>query len=220
MAYAENVIRKMTMAVVKVYDQDRQEAGEIALAPDVFEVEVRPEILNLVTRAQRAAKRAGTHAAKTRAQVRGGGAKPWRQKGSGRARAGSNRSPIWRGGGIIFGPQPRDYSFKVNAKVRVLAIKMALSSRLAGDALMVLKSIELPEAKTKHFAKIAGALGLEKALIVAGGVQETLVRCARNIPGITLTTAEGLNVYDILKHKQLVLLQEAVEPIQARFAKK
>ena len=208
------------MAVVKVYDQDRKESGEMTLAPDVFEVEVRPEILNLVARAQLAAKRAGTHAVKTRSLVSGGGAKPWRQKGSGRARAGSNRSPIWRGGGIIFGPQPREYNFKVNAKVRVLAMKMALSSRLAGDALMVVKGIELPDAKTRHFAKIAGALGLEKALIVAGGAQEALARCARNIPGITLTTAEGLNVYDILKHKQLVLLQEAVEPIQARFAKK
>ncbi|MCL1986105.1 MAG: 50S ribosomal protein L4 [Betaproteobacteria bacterium] len=208
------------MAVVKVYDQDKKETGEVTLASDVFEVEVRPEILNLVARAQLAAKRAGTHAVKTRARVSGGGAKPWRQKGSGRARSGSNRSPIWRGGAIIFGPQPRDYSFKVNAKVRALAMKMALSSRLAGDALMVVKGIELPEAKTRHFVKVADALGLEKALVVAGGVQETLVRSARNIPGITLITAEGLNVYDILKHKQLVLLQDAVEPIQARFAAK
>ena len=208
------------MAVVKVYDQDKQEAGEVTLVSEVFEVEVRPEILNLVTRAWRAAKRAGDHVTKTRSQVRGGGAKPWRQKGSGRARAGTNRSPIWRGGGITFGPQQRDHSFKVNAKVRALAMKMALSSRLAGDALMVIKGIELPEAKTKHFAKIAGVLGLEKALIVAGGAQETLERCARNIPGITLTTAERLNVYDILKHKQLVLLQDAVEPVQARYVKK
>jgi large subunit ribosomal protein L4 len=208
------------MAVVKVYDQDKQETGEVTLVSDVFEVEVRPEILNLVTRAQRAAKRAGTHAVKTRSRVRGGGAKPWRQKGSGRARAGSNRSPIWRGGGIVFGPQPRDYSFKVNAKVRALAMKMALSSRLAGNALMVVKGIELPEAKTRHFAKIAGVLGLEKALIVSDGVQESLARCTRNIPGISLTTAERLNVYDILNHKQLVLLQDAVAPVQARFAAK
>ena len=208
------------MAVVKVYDQDRQEAGEVTLASDVFEVEVRAEILNLVARAQLAAKRAGSHSTKTRSRVRGGGAKPWRQKGSGRARAGSNRSPIWRGGAIAFGPQPRDYAFKVNAKVRALALRMALSSRFEADALMVVKGIELPEAKTRHFAKVAGALGLEKALIVAGGAQETLARAARNIPGITLITAEGLNVYDILKHRQLVLLQDAVEPIQARFARK
>ncbi len=208
------------MAVVKIYDQDKQEAGELTLAPEVFEVEVRPEILNLVTRARRAAKRAGTHAVKTRAHVSGGGAKPWRQKGSGRARAGSNRSPIWRGGAIVFGPQPRDYSFKVNAKVRALALKMALSSRLAGDALLVLKGVDLPEAKTKHFAKIAGALGLSKALIVAAGPQETLERSSRNLPGISLTTPDKLNVYDILNHKQLVLLADAVEPVQARFAAK
>jgi len=208
------------MAVVKVYNQDRQEAGEVTLASDVFEVEVRPEILNLVARAKLAAERAGTHAVKTRSRVRGGGAKPWRQKGSGRARAGSNRSPVWRGGGVAFGPQPRDYSFKVNAKVRALAMKMALSSRLADDALLVVNGIELPEAKTRFFAKIAGALGLKKALIVSGGVQDTLARCARNIPGISLTTVERLNVYDILKHKQLVLLQDAVEPVQARFAAK
>jgi large subunit ribosomal protein L4 len=208
------------MAVVKVYDQDNKEAGELTLASDIFEVEVRPEILNMVARAHLAAKRAGSHSTKTRSQVRGGGAKPWRQKGSGRARAGSNRSPSWRGGGITFGPQPRDYSFKVNAKVRALAMKMALSSRLADNALMVVKGIELPEAKTKHFARIAGALGLEKALIVAGGAQEALARSARNIPGITLISAEGLNVYEILKHRQLVLLQDSVEPIQARFAKK
>jgi len=208
------------MAVVKMYDQDKREAGEVTLAPDVFEVEVQAEILNLVARAQRAAQRAGTHAVKTRAQVRGGGAKPWRQKGSGRARAGSNRSPIWRGGAIVFGPQPRDHSFKVNAKVRALAMKMALSSRLADDALLVVKNIELPEAKTRHFVKIAGALGLQKALIVTGDAQEALARSARNIPGITLITAAGLNVYEILKHKQLVLLQDAVEPVQARFVKK
>jgi large subunit ribosomal protein L4 len=206
------------MAVVKVYDQDRREAGEVTLAPEVFEVEVRPEILNLVTRAQRAAARAGTHAVKTRGKVSGGGAKPWRQKGSGRARAGSNRSPIWRGGGIVFGPQPREYAFKVNAKVRALAMRMALSSRLAGEALLVVKGIDLPEAKTRHFAGIAAALGLDKALIVIGGEREALLRSSRNLPGISLTTPERLNVYDILKHKQLVLLQDAVEPVQARFA--
>ena len=117
------------MATVKVYDQNKQESGDITLSSDVFEVEVRPEILNLVVRAQMAAKRAGTHKAKTRAFVSGGGVKPWKQKGTGRARAGSNRSPVWRGGAIVFGPQPRDYSFKVNSKVRALAMKMALSSR-------------------------------------------------------------------------------------------
>lgn len=208
------------MATVKVYDQDKQESGQVTLASDVFEVEVRPEILNLVARAQMAAKRAGTHNAKTRAFVSGGGAKPWKQKGTGRARSGSNRSPIWRGGAIVFGPSPRDYGFKVNSKVRALALKMALSSRLAGETLMVVKGIELPEAKTKHFAKVAGVLGLNKALIVAPEEDSVLSRSARNIPGLTLTTPDRLSVVEILKHKQLVLLEGAVEPVQARFARK
>ena len=208
------------MATVKVYDQNKQESGEITLASDVFEIEVRPEILNLVARAQMAAKRAGTHNAKTRAFVSGGGVKPWKQKGTGRARAGSNRSPIWRGGAVIFGPSPRDYSFKVNSKVRALALKMALSSRLAAETLMVVKGIVLPEAKTKHFAKVADTLGLTKALIVAPEESVELTRSARNIPGLTLTTVDRLSVLEILKHKQLVLLEGAVESVQARFAKK
>ena len=207
------------MAVVKVYDQNKQESGEITLASDVFEVEVRPEILNLVVRAQLAAKRAGTHAAKTRAFVSGGGVKPWKQKGTGRARSGSNRSPVWRGGAVIFGPQTRDYSFKVNSKVRALAMKMALSSRLASDGLMVVKGIDLAEAKTKMFAQVAGALSLEKALIITAEDNKNLTLSSRNIPGITLTTPERLSVYEILKHKQLVILESAVEPVQARFAK-
>ena len=207
------------MATVKVYDQNKQESGDITLASDVFEVEVRPEILNLVVRAQMAAKRAGTHKAKTRAFVSGGGVKPWKQTGTGRARAGSNRSPVWRGGAIVFGPQPRDYSFKVNSKVRALAMKMALSSRLAAENLLVVKGIELPEAKTKHFAKVAGTLGLNKALIVTAEESEALTRSARNIPGITLTTPDRLSVLEILRHKQLVLLEGAVAPVQARFEK-
>lgn len=180
------------MATVKVYDQNKQECGELTLSADVFEVEARPEILNLVVRAQMAAKRAGTHMAKTRAFVSGGGVKPWKQKGTGRARSGSNRSPVWRGGAIVFGPQPRDYSFKVNSKVRALAMKMALSSRLAAENLLVVKGIELPEAKTKHFAKVAGTLGLNKALIVTAEESEVLTRSARNIPGITLTDRKSV----------------------------
>ena len=204
------------MAVVKVYDQDKTEQGELTLAPEVFEVAVRPEILHLVVRAQLAAKRAGTHSTKTRGMVSGGGVKPWRQKGTGRARAGSNRSPVWRGGAILFGPQPRNYEFKVNKKVRKLALRMALSSRLAGDNLLVVKGIDLPEAKTKLFAKVAGALGLSKALIIAPEESRNLVLSSRNVPGITLTTPDRLSVYEILKHKQLVLLEDAVEPVETR----
>lgn len=208
------------MATMTVFDQNKVKAGEVTLAPEVFEVEARPEILNLVVRAQMAAKRAGTHQTKTRAFVSGGGNKPWKQKGTGRARSGSNRSPIWRGGAIVFGPQPRDYSFKVNSKVRALALKMALSSRLAAENLLVVKAIELPEAKTKHFAKVADTLGLTKALIVTPEVDEALSRSARNIPGLTLTTPDRLSVLEVLRHKQLVLLEGAVSPVQARFEKK
>lgn len=205
------------MATVKVYDQAHQEAGEMALAPDVFEVEPRPEILNFVVRSQMAARRSGTHSAKTRAQVSGGGVKPWKQKGTGRARAGSNRSPIWRGGAIIFGPQPREYGFKVNSKIRALALRMALSSRLQKDALLVVNSIELAEPKTKLFAKVAGALGLDKALVVLPEENEVLLRASANLPGVSMTTPGQLNVWQILKHKQLVLLKDAVEQIEARF---
>lgn len=204
------------MAVVKVYDQNKNEAGDVTLASEVFEVEVRPEILNLVVRAQRAAKRAGTHCAKTRAFVSGGGVKPWKQKGTGRARSGSNRSPVWRGGAVIFGPTPRSYEFKVNKKVRALALRMALSSRLAEDNLMVVKAIELAEVKTKAFAKVAGTLGLAKALMVIPGADEKLELSARNLPGITVTTPDQLSVYEILKHPQLVVLEGAIAPIETR----
>ena len=207
------------MAVMKVYDQNKQEAGEVTLAPEVFEVEVRPEILNLVVRAYRAAQRAGTHAAKTRAFVSGGGKKPFKQKGTGNARQGSNRSPIMRGGAIIFGPQPRDYSFKVNKKVRALALRMALSSRVA-DGLMVVKGIELAEAKTKLFAGVAKNLGLTKALVVAApeenGVNPTLALAARNLPGSTLVTPDAVNVYDVLNCKQLVVLEGALPHLEER----
>ena len=204
------------MAVVKVYDQNKTEQGECILAPEVFEVAVKPEILHLVVRAQLAAKRAGTHNAKTRAQVSGGGNKPWRQKGTGHARSGSNRSPVWRGGAIVFGPQPRSYDFKVNKKIRSLAMRMALSSRLASDNLIVVKNIDLAEPKTKLFAEVAGKLGLGKALIVAPEESRNLALSSRNVPGITLTTPDQLSVYEILKHKQLVLLEGAVEPVETR----
>lgn len=206
------------MAVLKVYDQNNKEAGEVTLAPEVFEIPVRPEILHLVVRAQRASWRSGTHATLTRSMMKGGGAKPWRQKGTGRARSGSNISPIWTGGAVLFGPQPRDYSFKINKKVRKLALKMALSARVFDNKLTVINKIELAEAKTKHFAQVAKNLGLKKALLVLPEADETLVRSARNIQGITLCTPEGLSVYDILNHPQLILMEGAVEGVMKRLA--
>lgn len=207
------------MATIKIFDQNKQETGETTLAPEVFEVVARPEILNFVVRSQMAARRSGTHNAKTRAQVSGGGNKPWKQKGTGRARAGSNRSPIWRGGAVIFGPVPRDYGFKVNKKIRELAMKMALSSKLQSNSLMVVNKIDLEEPKTRLFAAIANKLGLEKALIVTPEENETLVRSSRNIPGIATTTPAQLNVLEILDYKQLVILEGAIKPIESRFIK-
>lgn len=206
------------MAQVTVFDQDKKQAGSVTLSPEVFEVPVRAEILNLVVRSIRASWRAGTHQTLTRSMMKGGGAKPWRQKGTGRARSGSNISPVWTGGAVTFGPQPRDYSFKVNKKVRRLALKMALSSRLAGESLMVVKDIALPEAKTKHFAKVRNALGLEKALVVVPTEAHSLMLAGRNIPGVTVLAPEQLNVYDVLNHKQLVLLEGVIESVTARLS--
>ncbi len=204
------------MATVTVFDQLKKEVGSLDLAPEVYEVEVRPEILHLVVRAQLAAKRAGTHSVKTRAYVSGGGKKPWKQKGTGHARSGSNRSPVWRGGAVIFGPQPRSYEFKVNRKVRRLALKMALSSRLAEENLMVLKGIDMPEIKTKKFAEVAKGLGLEKALIVFQEADKNLLLSARNLPGIKLLAADKLNVYDVLLYPKLVMLESAAVSVQER----
>ena len=204
------------MATVTVFDQSKKEVGSLDLSPEIFEVEVRPEIMHLVVRAQLAAKRVGTHSTKTRAFVSGGGKKPWKQKGTGHARAGSSRSPIWRGGAVIFGPQPRSYEFKVNRKVRRLALKMALSSRLSEDTLLVLKGIDLPDFKTKRFAEVAKTLGLEKALIVFTEVDNNLLLSARNLPGIKLLPADKLNAYDVLLYPKLVMLESAAVSVQER----
>ncbi|MDR2075463.1 MAG: 50S ribosomal protein L4 [Desulfovibrio sp.] len=206
------------MAEVSVYDQEKRQTGSVTLAPEIFEVPVRPEILNLVVRAARAEWRAGTHSTLTRSRMKGGGAKPWRQKGTGRARSGSGISPVWRGGAVVFGPQPRDYSFKVNKKIRRLALKMALSARLAAGGLLVLKEIVLPEARTRHAARVREALGLGKTLLVTSGEDEALTRSARNLPGFRLCTPDQLNVYEVLNHPHLVVLEDALERVVARLS--
>ena len=206
------------MAEVSIYDQEKRQTGSVTLAPEIFEVPVRPEILNLVVRATRAGWRAGTHSTLTRSRMKGGGAKPWRQKGTGRARSGSGISPVWRGGAVVFGPQPRDYSFKVNKKIRRLALKMALSARLAEGRLLVLKEIVLPEAKTKHAARVRESLGLGKTLLVTTGADEALSRSARNLPGLLLCTPDQLNVYEVLNHPHLVVLEDALERVVARLS--
>ncbi|WP_272700320.1 50S ribosomal protein L4 [Desulfovibrio sp. Fe33] len=204
------------MAKIQVVDQNNNKVGDFELAPEVFEVEIMPEILNQVVRAQRASQRQGTHATKNRALKTGGGRKPWRQKGTGRARAGSTRSPLWRGGAAVFGPQPRDYTFKVNKKVRKLALKMALSSRVSEAKMTVVKSIDLPEIKTKAFAEVAKNLGLNKTLIVAKDADSTLTMSARNMPHIKVIEADKLNVYDVLLYPELVMLESAAQDVQER----
>lgn len=204
------------MAKLQIIDQNNKKVGDIELAPEVFEVEIQPEILNLVVRSQRASKRQGTHATKNRALITGGGRKPWRQKGTGRARAGSSRSPLWRGGATTFGPQPRDYSFKVNKKVRKLALQMALSARVSEEKLRVVNTIDLAEIKTKAFAEIVGKLGLGKTLIVAKDADEKLVLSARNMPHIKVIEADKLNVYDVLLYPEVIMLEAAAQDVQER----
>ena len=204
------------MANVKLFDQGNQEIGTVDLAPEVFEVEVQPELLPLVVRAQLAAKRTGTHSVKTRAYVSGGGRKPWRQKGTGRARAGSTRSPLWRGGAIVHGPEPRDYSFKVNRKVRQLALRMALSAKLGDASLVLVDGISVPEIKTKHMTKVVSDFGLKKALIVLPDSDNNLELSARNIPGIKVVRQDMLNVYDVLRHDHLIMIKDAAFKVQER----
>ena len=209
------------MSSITIYNQEKGNAGSVELPASIFGVEVRPEIINFVVRSIRASKRSGTHSTKTRSSVSGGGAKPWKQKGTGRARAGSNRSPLWRGGGVIFGPSPRDYSFKVNKKIRALAMKMALSSRAQTQNLLVLDTIKLPKISTKSFVSIMNRFELATALIVDvvdAEQNKTLTLSSRNVPGILYTTTDKLNVYEIIKHKHLVLTSKAIVALQERFA--
>ncbi|HCO12201.1 MAG TPA: 50S ribosomal protein L4 [Desulfonauticus sp.] len=204
------------MIKAKVYSQTNQEVGEIELREDIFGVKVRPELLHLVVRAHLAAKRQGTVATKNRAKITGGGRKPWRQKGTGRARAGSIRSPLWRGGAVVHGPQPRDYSFKVNKKIKKLALKMALSSLLAEDRLKIVDKFEFPEIKTKKFVEVKNNLGVKKPLIVLQERYNNLELSARNVPGVSVLTQDFLNTYDALKHSELVIEKEAILKLQER----
>lgn len=190
--------------------------GEFDL-PEIFAEQARDHLVYEVVRSQQASKRAGTHSTKTRHFVSGGGAKPWRQKGTGRARAGSNRSPIWEGGAVVFGPQPRDYSYRLPSKARKVALKAVLSDRQRGGAITVVESIDLEEPKTKRVAAMLGALGIEgSTLIVSGAENANLERAARNLPRVDVLRQEGVNVYDVLKHENLILTADAVEALAER----
>ena len=204
------------MLSAKVYSQDNQELGEIDLQENVFSVSVKPELMHQAVRAHHAAVRSGTVGVKNRALISGGGRKPWRQKGTGRARAGTGRSPLWRGGAIIHGPKARDYSIKLNKKVRRLALKMALSTKYAQDELQIVDKIELGQIRTKDFVNIKNNLGLKKPLIVTAEKSNNLELSARNVPGVEVITQDSINVYEILKHRELVMDKQAVEKLQER----
>src|SRR6056297_923851 len=192
------------MATVTIYSQEMQEVGEITLSEDVFQIPVKPEILHLSVRAHLAKERAGTVGVKTRSTIRGGGKKPWRQKGTGRARAGSNRSPLWKGGSVIHGPKERSYDLKINRKVKRLALKMALSEKLRKNSLIVLDSIQLSQPKTKEFVALQKQLEFSKALIVVSKKDTILSLASRNIPQVKVINSDQLNVIDILNNPVLI----------------
>lgn len=204
------------MAVTEVYNTDNMKVGEVELNEDLFGLEVKKHILHDVVKMQLANRRAGTACTKTRTEVRGGGAKPYRQKGTGRARAGTNRSPLWRGGGVTFGPKPKDYSYKLPKKVRKLGLRMALSTRFSEKNMVVLDGFEISDIKTKQFVDVMKKLNIENGLIVIPEANENLEKSSRNVQGYKVIQTDGLNVYDILLHRRLVLLQSCLGQLEKR----
>jgi large subunit ribosomal protein L4 len=203
------------MPKVALYNQSGSTVGEIELADAIFGIEPNKYVLHDAVVMQQASQRQGTHDVKNRSEVRGGGRKPWKQKGTGRARQGSIRSPQWVGGGVVFGPTPRSYSFKLPKKVRRLAIKSALSSKVQNDEIRVLEGLEINAPKTKDVTAILSNLKVErKALIVTGTYDDNLALSSRNIPGIKFVTAEGINVLDVLNYDLLIITKEAVTKIE------
>ncbi|MCG8398561.1 50S ribosomal protein L4 [Bacillus atrophaeus] len=203
------------MPKVALYNQNGSTAGDIELNASVFGIEPNESVVFDAILMQRASLRQGSHKVKNRSEVRGGGRKPWRQKGTGRARQGSIRSPQWRGGGVVFGPTPRSYSYKLPKKVRRLAIKSALSSKVVDNNFVVLEDLTLDAVKTKEMAAILKGLSVEKkALIVTADVNETVSLSARNIPGVTVVQADGINVLDVVNHEKLLITKAAVEKVE------
>lgn len=202
------------MPVAAVYDVENNKISEIELSESVFGAKVNEDAIYEVVRMQMAGRRSGTASTKGRSDVRGGGKKPWRQKGTGRARAGHSRSPIWRGGGIIFGPQPRSYAYKVPKKVRKLALISALSMKLQEARMLILKDFPMEEIKTKRFQEVIDRFGFKKTLFVIDESRPMLEMSSRNIPDVKMVRSEGLNVYDLLKYDHLVLLEPSVKKIE------
>jgi large subunit ribosomal protein L4 len=204
------------MAVCDVLNTQAEKVGEVALSDALFNVEIKTGILHEVVCMQRANRRSGNACTKTRGEVSGGGAKPWRQKGTGRARAGSRTSPVWRGGGTVFGPKPRDYSYSMPKKVRKLALKMALSARNQEGNLVIVDSFELPEIKTKDFVGVMKNFQFDNCLIITSDIDDTITLSSRNAVGYKVLPVAGLNVYDILKHSKLMLIQSSLAKIEER----
>ncbi|AMX00498.1 50S ribosomal protein L4 [Rummeliibacillus stabekisii] len=203
------------MTKVNLLSQTGSSVGEIELNDAIFGIEPNQSVLFDAIIAQRASLRQGTHKVKNRSEVAGGGRKPWRQKGTGRARQGSIRSPQWRGGGTVFGPTPRSYSYKLPKKVRRLALKSALSSKVAETNFVVLEALKLDAPKTKDFAKVLADLSINsKALFVTADLDENVALSARNIQGVTVLTAAGINVLDLVGHDKVVFTQAAVKKVE------
>ncbi len=207
------------MPKVTVYNVEGSQVGELELADAVFGIEPNTHVLHSAVVLQQASLRQGTHKVKGRSEVRGGGRKPWKQKGTGRARQGSIRAPQWKGGGTVFGPTPRSYGFKLPRKVRRLAIKSALSSKVAGNEIIVLDQLSLNQPKTKDFAKILSNLKVaRKALVVTRDFDNNVALSARNIPGVKFVAADGINVLDVMVHDQLIITKDAVAKVEEVFA--
>ena len=206
------------MAKVSVYNMEGKEVETMELDDAVFGVEVNEHLVHMAVVQQLANNRQGTQKAKTRSEVRGGGRKPWRQKGTGHARQGSTRAPQWTGGGVVFAPTPRDYSFKLNKKEKRAALKSALSSRVAENKFVVVDELKFDAIKTKDFAKVMSNLGVEKALVVINDNDTNVVMSAKNIPTVKTVSISTINVYDILKYNTVVVTKDAVNTIQEVYA--
>ena len=204
------------MAVVDVLNSKAEKVSETDLIDSVFNIDVKSSVLHEVVKMQLASKRAGSASVKHRSDVRGSGAKLFRQKGTGRARRGDIKAPLLRGGGSVFGPDPKSYAYRVPKKVRRLALKMALSSKLRANSLVVVDKIEIEKIKTKAFIEVIEALNTTNALIVTDEKNENLERSARNVPDVKVLRIEGLNVYDILKYENLVLTESSIKEIEGR----
>ena len=203
------------MLKVKVYNQEGAEVKDLELNEAVFGIEPNKQALFDMVLLQRASLRQGTHKVKNRTEVSGGGKKPWRQKGTGRARQGSIRAPQWRGGGVVFGPTPRSYKFKLNRKVRRLALKSALSTKIIDNEFMALEAIKFDAPKTKEMVKVLANLDAPtKTLIVVDEIDENVARSANNIPGVKLLNARRVNVYDILNSDKLIMTEAAIKSVE------